>query len=74
MKDEDNLYGENETHSTTHGRWHMEIQPQMHYKLLDGSKTIVIDQNSKVCDSPNTSPLSFQCHSTLLQMEMIRVS
>jgi hypothetical protein len=49
VKDEDNLFGENETSSTTHGRWHLRIDPQMHYKLLDGSKTIVIDQNSKVC-------------------------
>lgn len=66
MKDEDNLFGEQETSSTTHGKWQMSIEPQMTYKLLNGTKTIVIDQNSKV--STFTNPLTH--HSRMKQTAM----
>jgi len=44
---EDNLFGEKETTSTTYGKWQLQVEPQLKYPLLNGKKTITIDQNNK---------------------------
>ena len=48
MADQKDLFGENETDSTTWSKWSAKIAQNLTLKLKNG-KSVTIDQNSKVC-------------------------
>jgi len=48
---EKDLFGEAQKESATYGEWSQKITPQQAFPLKDGSATITIDQNYKVCPS-----------------------